>query len=151
MHISDILTSERTFHSVAGQSKKRIFEFLASELVEDSKPAHMQRILDAFMARERLGSTGLGQGIAIPHCRLESCTKCVGALLTLRHGIDFDAPDKQPVDVLFVLMVPGEATDEHLQILAELAKRFSNPGYCESLRNSRDAEDLYLAAIAPIT
>ncbi len=150
MHISDILTPERTFHSAYGQSKKRIFEFLASELVEDSKPAHMQRILDAFMARERLGSTGLGQGIAIPHCRLDSCTQCKGALLTLAQGIEFDAPDKQPVDLLFVLLVPGEATDEHLQILAELAKRFSNPGYCESLRNSEDAKALYQAAIAPI-
>lgn len=150
MHISDILTSERTFHSVSGQSKKRIFEFLASVLVEDNKPAHMQRILDAFMARERLGSTGLGQGIAIPHCRMDSCTQCKGVLLTLAQGIEFDAPDKQPVDVLFVLMVPGEATDEHLKILSELAKRFSDPGYCKSLRNSRDASDLYAAAIAPI-
>ena len=110
----------------------------------------MQIILDAFMARERLGSTGLGQGIAIPHCRLDTVSRCTGALLTLANPINFDAPDRQPVDLLFVLVVPSEATDEHLKILAELAQRFSDANYCQRLRAASTDAELYQAALSTV-
>ena len=150
MQLSEILTPERTFHAASGNSKKRVFEFLANQLVSGNNPAHMQLILDAFMARARLGSTGLGQGIAIPHCRLDSCTACTGALLTLSKPIEFDAPDNQPVDLWFVLVVPSEANDQHLQILAELAQRFSNEKFCQQLRSADSASTLYSAAMATV-
>lgn len=151
MQLTEILSPERTFHAASGSSKKRIFEFLANQFVTGSNPAHMQIILDAFMARERLGSTGLGQGIAIPHCRLDTVSRCTGALLTLEQPINFDAPDRQPVDLLFVLVVPTEATDEHLKILAELAQRFSNGDYCHRLRAAENSRELYKAALSPVS
>lgn len=148
MQLTEILTPERTFHAASGHSRKRIFEFLAASLTPDNSPASVQMVLDAFMARERLGSTALGNGIAIPHCRLDDCQACTGALLTLQEAIDFDAPDQRPVDLLFVLMVPTEANNQHLQILAALAKRFSDPDYCDRLRATADSQSLYQAAIA---
>ncbi len=148
MDLATILTPERTLCGAPGQSKKRIFEMVANRLVSDQNPARIQAIIDAFMTRERLGSTGLGKGIAIPHCRLNGCDQCIGALVTLETAISFDAPDQQPVDVLFILMVPDEATSEHLDILAELAKRFSDANYCNQLRTAVNSEALYNAAVA---
>jgi len=95
-----------------------------------------------------LGSTGLGKGIAIPHCRIAGCEESTGALLTLSDAIDFEAPDKQAVDLLFVLMVPLEADEAHLQILAALAKRFHEESYCQTIRAAQTPETLYEAAIS---
>ncbi len=148
MHIATILSPERTFCGAPGGSKKRVFENLANELSNGQNALVMQNILGALMSRERLGSTGLGNGIAIPHCRLDHCRSSIGALLTLPSGISFDAPDNQPVDLMFVLIVPNEANDEHLSILAGLAQRFSNPAYCEALRGATDSQALYNAAIS---
>ena len=97
-------------------------------------------------AREKLGSTGLGQGIAIPHCRVEECPQPLGTLLTLEQPIDFDAPDDQPVDLLFALLVPGEANQQHLDILAGLARLFHQPDFCRQLRAAQDATALFKVA-----
>jgi len=148
MQLTEILAPERTFHAASGQSRKRVFEFLAATFISDNNPANIQRVIDALMARERLGSTALGNGIAIPHCRIDICEQCIGALLTLDEAIDFDAPDQRPVDLLFVLMVPTQASNEHLEILAELARRFSDSSYCSRLRSATDSEGLYQAAVA---
>ena len=81
----------------------------------------------ALLSREKLGSTALGGGIAIPHCRIPECTDAAGCLITLAEGIEFNAPDGLPVDVVFVLLVPTQATEQHLNILAQLATAFSKP------------------------
>ena len=120
MQIDHILTPERTFAGVQGGSKKRVLE-LIGKLVAQHTNLDPDAIYENLIARERLGSTGFGNGIAIPHCRLEDCHQAIGALLQLDGKIDFDALDGQPVDLIFVLLVPQEATEQHLQILKMLA------------------------------
>ena len=115
MQIDHILTPERTFAGVQGGSKKRVLE-LIGKLVAQHTNLDPDAIYENLIARERLGSTGFGNGIAIPHCRLEDCHQAIGALLQLDGKIDFDALDGQPVDLIFVLLVPQEATEQHLQI-----------------------------------
>ena len=95
-----------------------------------------------------MGSTGIGEGIAIPHCRLKQCDKTFGVLLQLEHPIDFDAIDQQPVDLIFALLVPEEATDEHLKTLSMLAQKLSQADYREALRNSPDSKNLFQRAIS---
>ena len=114
--------------------------------------AATNRLLDAdeiysqLIAREKLGTTALGHGIAIPHCRLDSCDEIIGAMFTLEEGIDFEAFDQEPVRVLFILLVPTEEVDEHLQVLATLASRFDLEDYRLGLLEADTDEALYEAA-----
>lgn len=96
----------------------------------------------SLAAREKLGSTGLGQGIAIPHGRIQHLRGAIGAFVRLRAPIAFDAPDGKPVDQLFVLLVPEQATDQHLQLLSELAQMFSERAFRERLGTAKDATAL---------
>ncbi|MFM1895372.1 MAG: hypothetical protein RLZZ385_446 [Pseudomonadota bacterium] len=147
MHLEDILAPERCFCDIEGISKKRILKTI-SELIEaDVEGLPANEIFDALMAREQLGSTGLGNGIAIPHCRVSQCERITGALVTLSQPIDFDAIDDKPVDLLFVLVVPEQKTDEHVRTLAQLAELFSDEHFCYILRHTHNAEDLYNVAI----
>ena len=148
MNISDILTPERTFADLKCASKKRTLESISNWLGDQMSEFDGKELFNALINREKLGSTGFGDGIAIPHCRLDSCTQVTGALIRLAKAVDFDAIDAQPVDLLFVLLVPLEATDEHLQILATLARSFGQPEFRERLRKATDAEAMYKIAIA---
>ncbi|WP_455380356.1 PTS sugar transporter subunit IIA, partial [Acidihalobacter prosperus] len=96
-------------------------------------------IFDSLLARERLGSTGLGRGVAIPHGRISGLTQTQAAFIKLTRGIDFDAPDQQPVDLLFALLVPEECTDEHLETLGRLAQLFSEPTTVQQIRGAHDS------------
>lgn len=111
---------------VAVASKKKALEALSSLLGRSAEALDETQIFDSLVARERLGSTGLGYGIAIPHGRVSELQQTAGALLVLEEGIDFDAPDGQPVNILFGLLVPEACNDAHLQILAGLAAMFSD-------------------------
>lgn len=142
MQIDHILTPERTFSGVQGGSKKRVLE-LIGKLVAQHTNLDPDAIYENLIAREKLGSTGFGNGIAIPHCRLEDCHQAIGALLQLDGKIDFDALDGQPVDLIFVLLVPQEATEQHLQILKMLAGKLDRADLREALRAAPDAEALY--------
>jgi PTS system nitrogen regulatory IIA component len=113
-------------------SKKRVFE-QAGLLFENNNQIARSQVFDSLFAREKLGSTGLGQGIAIPHGRIKGLKEAVGAMVRLRQAIAFDAPDGQPVNLVFVLLVPEKATDLHLQILSELAQMFSDRALREKL------------------
>jgi PTS system nitrogen regulatory IIA component len=141
--IDAILSPELTLCGVPGSSKKRILELIAEQVSEHCPELEQTQIFNNLVARERLGSTGIGQGIAIPHCRLDGCQGVVGALLTLEDAVSFDAIDNQPVDLLFVLIVPKEATSEHLELLSQLAEKFNDRGFCEKLRRCEDATCLY--------
>ena len=105
-------------------SKKRVFEHVGL-LFENALGLGRSQIFDALFARERLGSTGLGHGIAIPHGRVKGLKEAAGAFLRVKNPIPFEAPDGNPVSLIFVLLVPEKATDVHLQILSELAQMFS--------------------------
>lgn len=141
--LSQLLTPERTVCGVSGNSKKRLFETIAAVICKDQPGLTETEVFGQLIARERLGSTGLGAGIAIPHCRIASCEEPLGCLVTLADPIDFDAPDDAPVDLLFVLLVPEEARQAHLDILARIARLFSQSAFCEQLRNTTSDTELY--------
>jgi PTS system nitrogen regulatory IIA component len=123
---------------VAVASKKKALEALCTLLGRSADSLNDAQIFDSLVARERLGSTGLGHGIAIPHGRLAQLDTTVGALLVLETGIDFDAPDRQPVNILFGLLVPEACNDAHLQILAGLAAMFSDDDLRAALSSCSD-------------
>lgn len=136
-----LLDPARSMCRVDAASKKRIFELAAARIAGSSLQLGEDQIYTQLLAREKLGSTGLGRGVAIPHCRVEGCPAPMGCIITLSSAVSYDAPDDVHVDILFVLLVPAEATQEHLNILAELARRFSDPDFCSALRSARsDAE-----------
>ena len=141
MQISEILAPERIEFDNDCTSKKAALETIASLLAQDCPQLTQLEVFDSLVTRERLGSTGLGHGVAIPHGRTESQDITLGAFIRMRTPIDFDAVDRQPVDILFALLVPRESTDEHLQILSRLAEKFSDQGLLEKLRseNSKSA------------
>ncbi|MFB1002376.1 MAG: PTS sugar transporter subunit IIA [Pseudomonadales bacterium] len=123
-------------------SKKKSLQTLSCLFAENDKNLNQDLVFDAFTSREKLGSTALENGIAIPHCRFSGCTKAQSAILTLDNGIDFDARDGKPVDLLWALIVPEESTDEHLAILALMAKILSQEALCLKIRQATDANSL---------
>lgn len=145
--ISSMLTAERTCIDVAVSSKKKLLEYLGQRIAEYIPGSTPDDIFERLLERERLGSTGIGEGIAIPHCRLKECDQAFGVLLRLANNIDYDAIDQQPVDLVFALLVPEEATDEHLQILAMIARNFSQPDFRLALRQAPDARQLFRIAL----
>jgi PTS system nitrogen regulatory IIA component len=145
--LENLLTPGRTLCRAPGLSKKRLFESAANLISENHPELRSSDIFSALLGREKLGSTALGEGIAIPHCRISQCTEAIGSLITLDEPIDFDAPDSQPVDILFVLLVPDEADQEHLTILAGLAKLLSNPEFCQGLRSAKTNQELHRFAV----
>ncbi|MDO6443761.1 MULTISPECIES: PTS IIA-like nitrogen regulatory protein PtsN [unclassified Marinobacter] len=141
--IDNILAPELTLCKVPASSKKRVLEFIAEQIRQQNDSLSESQIFNNLIARERLGSTGIGQGIAIPHCRLEGLEHVIGVLMTLDETVEFDAIDNQPVDLVFALVVPKEATSEHLELLSQLAEKFNERTFCDRLRQSEDASTLY--------
>ena len=123
-------------------SKKRLFEQVGL-LFENNHGIARSLVFDSLFARERLGSTGLGQGVAIPHGRIKGLKDALGAFVRLGQPIPFDAPDGKPVNLLFVLLVPEQATEKHLQILSELAQMFSDRALREAMAAAADAGALH--------
>jgi PTS system nitrogen regulatory IIA component len=123
-------------------SKKRLFEQVGL-LFENNHGIGRSLVFDSLFARERLGSTGLGQGVAIPHGRIKGLKDALGAFVRLAQPVPFDAPDTKPVNLLFVLLVPEQATEKHLQILSELAQMFSDRALREAMAAAADAGALH--------
>lgn len=130
--ISKLLTARDIVLDVPATSKKRLLEH-AALLFENEHRLERNKVFDSLFARERLGSTGLGQGVAIPHGRIKGLKAAAGAMIRVSNAIPFDAPDGQNVNLIFVLLVPERATDEHLQILSELAQMFCDKPFREKL------------------
>jgi len=143
MKITDLITPERVVHGLSANSRKRALELL-SKLIAAGQPQLDERdIFESLIARERLGGTGLGRGVALPHGRLKGGKSPVAAFARDCSGIDYDASDKQPVDLLFALIVPEQSTAEHLQILALLAQMFSDKSFREQLRMADSSAALF--------
>ena len=143
MQLSEIINVNRIRNDVDVKSKKRALEALSDLITQDQIQLDASDIFDSLISRERLGATGVGYGIAIPHGRIKNCQKITGAFIQLNQGVDFNTVDNQPVDMLFALIVPEESTDEHLQALALLASMFSDEKFREKLRQSTSVEDTY--------
>lgn len=136
--VSRLLAADSIVLGLDVASKKRVFEH-AGLLFENASHIARAQVFDSLFAREKLGSTGLGQGVAIPHGRIKGLREAVGALIRTREPIPFDAPDGRPVSLIFVLLVPERATDQHLQILSELAQMMSDRPFREALAACEDA------------
>ncbi len=140
--IGKLLPAQNVVLDLDVSSKKRVFEH-AGLLFENNQNVARSQVFDSLFAREKLGSTGLGQGIAIPHGRIKGLKEAVGALIRMREPIPFDSPDGQPVNLIFVLLVPERATDLHLQILSELAQMFSENAFREQLLQAASVDAMH--------
>ena len=143
MQISEILSTDRICFDSDGTSKKAALETLAILIAKDNSNLTQNEVFNSLLARERLGSTGLGYGVAIPHGRHSNDNKTLGAFIRMHKPVDYDAVDRQPVDILFALLVPEESTDEHLQILSSLAEKFSDATLLKKLRTEKSVEGIY--------
>ena len=136
--IANLLKVENVLVDLDASSKKRVFE-QAGLLFENLYGIARSTVYDALFAREKMGSTALGLGIAIPHGRIKGLKEAHGAFLRLAAPVQFDAPDGQPVNIIFVLLVPEAATEQHLHMLSELAQMFSDKSFREQLVAAPDA------------
>jgi nitrogen PTS system EIIA component len=149
MRIKDFLTPEHSRAAVPGVSKKRVLEYLSNFLgTGNAGESAANHIYQKLIERERLGSTGIGCGVAIPHCRVAGCKEMTGALLSLQDQIDFDAIDGEPVDLIFALIVPEEHNQKHLDALAAIANLMQDAEVRDKLRAAANHRDLYELAIA---
>jgi PTS system nitrogen regulatory IIA component len=142
MQPSDLLESRSISVANTAGSKKRVLEEAAALLAAGITDAEQEAIYERLLERERLGSTGVGHGVALPHARIDGLTRAYGAFVQLAEAVDYDAIDGQPVDLVFALVVPQEATSEHLQLLAKLAALFSDRAVCAKLRKGTSAKEL---------
>ncbi|MDM1695193.1 PTS IIA-like nitrogen regulatory protein PtsN [Thiopseudomonas alkaliphila] len=147
IRLEQILTPSRCQVNALGGSKKRVLEQIAALIVSNCPQLDEDTLYENLIARERLGSTGFGDGIAIPHCRMEGCSTPISALLQLETAVDFDAIDGEPVDLFFVLLVPDDATDQHLELLRQVAQLLNQPEVCEQLRSASSSQALYQTVI----
>lgn len=140
--IAQLLPESNIIIDLDVTSKKRVFEQVGL-LFENSLHIARSQVFDSLFAREKLGSTGLGQGVAIPHGRIKGLHEAAAALVRMKEPIPFDAPDGLPVSIACILLVPEKATDQHLLILSELAQMFSNKNFREKLLHGRDTKEIH--------
>ncbi|MEB0038901.1 MULTISPECIES: PTS IIA-like nitrogen regulatory protein PtsN [unclassified Pseudomonas] len=143
IRLENILTPGRSIVNVPGGSKEKALRQVANLIGHELPGLDSHDIFEKLTAREKLGSTGFGNGIAIPHCRLNGCSDPISALIHLDAPIDYDAIDGAPVDLLFVLLVPEAATDAHLELLRQIASMLDRKDVRDRLRGAKSSEALY--------
>lgn len=134
MVITDIISIDRTECAVDCQSKKRIFEVISEIAVKHHPDLDQGLVLGALVNREKMGSTGIGNGIALPHGRIDGIDDVMAIVVTSTNPINFDAIDNKPVDIFFAILVPTEQTEGHLQTLATIAKKLSDKAIVKTIR-----------------
>jgi nitrogen PTS system EIIA component len=142
MHLSNVLSLDCTKSAVHCSSKKRALEII-SEIAAEHLDQNPQPLFECILNREKMGSTGIGNGIAIPHGRIQNSDQAVAILIQCQDPIQFDAIDNQPVDLLFALLVPDAQCKEHLKTLSSMAEKLSNKQVCKQLRTAKSDEELY--------
>lgn len=143
MTLQDILTLDCTECAVPASSKKRILETLCQLAAKEIGENDSSTLLSSLLNREKMGSTGIGNGIAIPHGKLENTNKAVAVLITTEQAIDFDAIDNKPVDIFICLFVPQDSTQAHLETLQSIAKLFSERKTAKQVRKCMDKQALF--------
>jgi len=142
MHRTDLLTKNRTVAHARCSSKKRTLERVARLLADDLALSN-DDIFSGLFEREKLGTTGVGHGVAIPHCRVEGLDCITGALITLESPVDFESPDDIPVDIVFALVVPSNCSEGHLEALQVIASHFSSNEFRDNIRSMATYTELY--------
>ncbi|MDH3903109.1 MAG: PTS sugar transporter subunit IIA [Xanthomonadales bacterium] len=140
---SDLLSPARILAGVRINSKKRLFEFISTTLARKNPELSSREIFESICAREQLGSTALGNGIAVPHGRINGTDEVQALFLQLIKPLPFDAEDGNPVDLIFALTVPTQCTGDHRKLLSDICERFSDPELLEHLRKSTDANEIW--------
>ncbi len=156
MNLETLISANAVIRDAEIKSKKRALELLAEHLflqlnqssaTQTAEDINALTIFQLLTDREKLGSTSMGHGVALPHTRTSLTDSAIGVFLKLDKGIDFDNPDKQPTDLIFALIVPEHYTDQHLKILAHLASLFSDERFCNTLRESDNSQEIYNSLI----
>lgn len=145
--ISRLLPAKNILLDLPASSKKRAFE-QAGLLFENNQGVARAKVFDSLFARERLGSTGLGQGVAIPHGRIKGLKEAIAAFVRVSEPVPFDAPDGQPVSLMIFLLVPEQASQQHLDLLSELAQMLSDKVFRQSLLDAPNADAAHAALVA---
>ncbi|MEC8374124.1 MAG: PTS IIA-like nitrogen regulatory protein PtsN [Pseudomonadota bacterium] len=145
MDIQAIVSLDRTECAVQCNSKKRILEIIADIAAKNNENIDGATVLNSLMSRERMGSTGIGNGIALPHGRLAGLDRVIAIVVTSTPAIDFDAIDEKPVDIFFALLVPEEQTEGHLQTLATVAGKLNNKDTVKAIRRATTSDDIIKA------
>jgi PTS system nitrogen regulatory IIA component len=148
MEIADILNIESVFAKLPATSKKQALQELAKRAAQITG-LHERSVFDVLLERERLGTTGVGNGIAIPHGKLPELNKICGLFARLEKPIDFEAVDDQPVDLIFLLLAPEGAGADHLKALARVSRLLRDRKTCEKLRGSDESDALYSLLTEP--
>ena len=143
MKLQDILTPDCTLCAVSGSSKKRIFDIICATAEQRISELSHQDLLDSLMKREQMGSTGIGNGLAIPHGRLIAGEQVIAVVVTTKQSIEFDSIDNQPVDIFVALFVPEKNCKEHLSTLQSIAQFFSDKGNSKKVRQCQSDQELY--------
>ena len=142
MELKNVLKLDCTKSAVLCSSKKRALEII-SELAANQSGQNTQKIFECILNREKMGSTGIGNGIAVPHGRIFNSSEPIAVLIHCIEPIDFNAIDNQPVDLLFALLVPDEQCKEHLKTLSLIAEKLTDKQIARQLRNAISDQDLY--------
>jgi nitrogen PTS system EIIA component len=148
MEIADLLSPDAVVAHLKAANKKQVLQEMAHRAAQLTRLPE-RRIFDTLLEREKLGSTGMGQGIAIPHGRVPGIQKMTGLFAQIDHPVDFDAMDDQPVDLVFLLLAPEDAGADHLKALARVSRLLRNQGVCEKLRGAPQAATLYALLTEP--
>jgi nitrogen PTS system EIIA component len=150
MEIADILSPQSVFQRVKAASKKKLITEIAG-FAAGAAGLDADKVFDALWQREKLGSTGVGHGVAIPHARLARLEKIAGIFVHLDEPIDFESVDSAPVDLVFALLTPADAGADHLKALARISRLMRNAATCEKLRAANDRSALYALLTEPTT
>lgn len=149
MDLGDLLAEDRIFPALVATSKKHALQELAARAAT-STGLDQREIYDALLQRERLGSTGLGRGIAVPHVKLKKLRSITTIFIRLEQPIDFDSHDAEPVDLVFLLLAPEHASGDHLKALARISRLLREPATIERLRVAPDASALWRVLTVPL-
>ncbi len=142
MELADLVSTEAILSSVKATSKKQVLQEIAHR-ASDLYGLHCGTVVNGLVAREKLGSTAMGSGVAIPHARLPDIDRIVGVFARLEKPVDFEAADSQGVDLVFALLAPGAADANHLRALAKVSRSMRDPGFRAKLRSTSEAETLH--------
>ncbi|XQW84579.1 PTS IIA-like nitrogen regulatory protein PtsN [Thalassotalea piscium] len=143
MKLLELLNLDCTLCAVQATSKKRILELICDTASAELEDFSTYELLTSLMAREKMGSTGIGNGIAIPHGRLINSEKAVAIVATSEEPIEFDAIDSRPVDIFIALFVPEQQCEEHLATLQNIAKLFTDKQLCKQIRKSTTSQEIF--------
>ncbi len=142
MRVDDLISADSVLPQVRTSSKKRLLEIISQALAAEDDALNAREIFESLCARERLGSTGLGKGVAIPHGRVTGSSRVQAVFIRLAKPLAFEAQDGKPVDLLFALAVPQQCTTDHLKLLADIAEKFSDDELLAQLRAASDAAEM---------